>query len=74
MRWGEVFSKKLGKIKLDFKNPGSGFGGPDLPRLHPTVSYIIVDNGTVALKAVGYTSPPASPEIFPIKIADLPQK
>ena len=67
--WGEMFSKKLGKIKTIFKNLGSSFGGLHPPLLHPSVYRDDVDSITVV-----YTSHPSSPEIFPIKIADLPQK
>ena len=51
--WGEVISKKLGKIKLIFKNLGSGFGGPKSPLLYPSVYNNVVS----------YTSHTRSPEI-----------
>ena len=65
----EVFSEKLGKINLVFKNLGSSFGGLHPPLLHPSVCGVDVDSVTVVC-----ASHPRSPEIFPIKIADLPQK
>ena len=65
----DVFKKAGEKRNWISKIQGLFFGGPKSPLLHPSVSEADVDSVTVVC-----ASPPCPPEIFPMKITDLPQK